>query len=238
MPRPPVAATRREHIVHTLSERISAGELRTGERLGSESAIAAEFGVSRGTVRQALQDLQRLDLIATRAGVGSFVTFDGRPLDGESGWARALTDAGAEVTTEVLAITLEQPTQPTLPELEGRDVVVVSRRRLLAGRPVSYERATVPATGPLRELPTAGLVEDSLTATLRAAGLAPDHGTQDVRVTTTSPDVAAVLEHEPGTPFLHTTRTSYARSGELVEHVESYLDPAHFCLHLTFGEPA
>lgn len=237
MPRPPVATTRREHIVHTLSERISAGELRAGERLGSESAIAAEFGVSRGTVRQALQDLQRLELIATRAGVGSFVTFDGQPLDADAGWARALTAAGAEVTTEVLAITLEQPASLP-PELEGRDVVVVSRRRLLAGRPVSYERATIPATGLLCELPTTGLVDDSLTATLRAAGLAPGHGTQDVRVTATSPDVAAVLEHEPGTPFLHTTRTSYARGGELVEHVESYLDPAHFSLHLTFGEPA
>ncbi|WP_152190627.1 GntR family transcriptional regulator [Georgenia satyanarayanai] len=237
MPRPPVASTRREHIVHTLRDRISAGELRAGQRLGSESAIAAEFGVSRGTVRQALQDLQRLELIATRAGVGSFVTFDGQPLDADAGWARALTAAGAEVTTEILAITLEQ--QASLPaELDGRDVVVVSRRRLLAGRPVSYERATVPATGPLRELPTTGLVDDSLTATLRAAGLAPDHGTQDVRVVATSPEVAAVLEHEPGTPFLHTTRTSYARSGELVEHVESFLDPAHFSLHLTFGEPA
>ncbi|PYF95960.1 transcriptional regulator, GntR family [Georgenia satyanarayanai] len=223
--------------MHTLSERISAGELRTGQRLGSESAIAAEFGVSRGTVRQALQDLQRLELIATRAGVGSFVTFDGQPLDADAGWARALTAAGAEVTTEILAITLEQPAARP-PELAGRDVVVVSRRRLLAGRPVSYERATIPATGQLRDLPTTGLVDDSLTATLRAAGLAPGHGTQDVRVTATSPEVAAVLEHEPGTPFLHTTRTSYTRSGELVEHVESYLDPAHFSLHLTFGEPA
>lgn len=229
--------TRREHIVKTLAERISAGELQSGERLGSESAIAAEFGVSRGTVRQALQDLQRLDLIATRAGVGSFVTFNGRPLDQESGWARALTDAGAPVTTEILEITSTQPaTTPLVPELADQEAVVVSRRRILAGRPVSYERATVPAVGVLRDLPSTGLVNDSLTATLRAAGLVGHHGTQDVRVMATSPEVAAALEHEPGTLFLRTTRISYARTGEFVEHVESYLDPAHFSLHLTFGE--
>lgn len=228
--------TRREKIVQTLAERISAGELQAGDQLGSESAIAAEFGVSRGTVRQALQDLQRLDLIATRAGVGSFVTFDGQPLDPEVGWARALTDVGAEITTEILGITLLTASPAVVPELEGTESVVVTRRRLLGSRPVSYEQATIPASGPLRDLPRTGLIDGSLTTTLRHAGLVAHHGTQDVRVARTTPEIAAALEHEPGTPYLRTTRTSYSRGGDVVEHVESYLDPQHFSLHLTFGE--
>ncbi|MGC5615090.1 GntR family transcriptional regulator [Georgenia sp. Z1491] len=249
---PPAAMTQRERIVAALSARISAGALRAGERLDSESGIAAEFGVSRGTVRGALAELQRRDLIATRAGLGSFVTFDGSPLDPDVGWARALTDAGAAVTTEILGITLVPaasatpppgPAHPTAapahavpPELAGRDVVVLARRRLLDGRPISYERAVVPATGPLRDLPTTGLVDDSLTATLRSAGLVAHHGTQDARVVPTSGDVAAHLEHAPGTVVLRTTRLSYSADGSVVEHVESFLDPAHFSLHLTFGD--
>lgn len=290
--------TQRERIVAALSARISAGALRTGERLDSEAEIAAEFGVSRGTVRGALAELQRLDLIATRAGLGSFVTFEGQPLDPDVGWARALTDAGAAVTTEILGISLvpadtalpadaessnrtvardytvchtdavardrtlvpaeapadadtptDTPTDTpapspglaTLPlhlptELAGRDVVVLARRRLLDGRPISYERAVVPATGPLRDLPTSGLVDGSLTATLRHAGLVAHHGTQDARVVSTSDDVAAHLAHEPGTVVLRTTRLSFSADGDVVELVESFLDPAHFSLHLTFGD--
>ncbi len=232
--------TRREHIVKTLAERINAGELQNGQRLGSEADIAAEFSVSRGTIRQALADLQRLDLIATRAGVGSFVIFDGQPLDAEIGWARALTEVGAEITTQILDITLVPAGPvPVVPALTGHDVVVLTRRRLLAEHPVSYERATVPAVGLLRDLPQTGLIDDSLTTTLRRAGAIAHHGTQDARVMPTDDDVAAQLAHAPGTLFLYTTRISYSRTGDVVEHVESYLDPAHFSLHLTFGaDPA
>ncbi len=37
-----------------LAERISAGQLRPGQRLGAERALAADLGVSRATLRQAL----------------------------------------------------------------------------------------------------------------------------------------------------------------------------------------
>lgn len=239
MSRPSVAMTQRERIVAELSTRISGGALRVGDRLGSETEIAGEFGVSRGTVRAALAELQRLDLIATRPGLGSFVTFDGLPLDPDVGWARALTDAGAEVATEILriALHLDGEHDGTLPgELAGRDVVVVSRRRLLRGHPVSFEHAVVPAAGPLRDLPTTGLVDGSLTASLRAAGLVAHHGRQEARVVPTPDDVAAYLEHTPGTAVLRTTRLSFAADGGVVEHVDSYLDPAHFSLQLTFGD--
>ena len=239
MSRPGVAMTQRERIVAELSTRINGGALRAGDRLASEADIATEFGVSRGTVRAALAELQRLDLIATRPGLGSFVTFDGLPLDSEAGWARALTDAGAEVTTEILEIALvpDGAARAPLPtELADRDVVALSRRRLLGGRPISFEHAVVPAVGPLRGLPTTGLVDGSLTASLRAAGLVAHHGRQEARVVPTPDDVAAHLEHAPGTAVLRTTRLSFAVDGGVVEHVESFLDPDHFSLQLTFGD--
>lgn len=243
MSRPSVAMTQRERIVAELSTRINGGALRAGDRLASEADIATEFGVSRGTVRAALAELQRLDLIATRPGLGSFVTFDGLPLDSEAGWARALTDAGAEVTAEILDIALvpadgsDGAARAPLPtELAGRDVVALSRRRLLGGRPISFEHAVVPAVGPLRGLPTTGLVDGSLTASLRAAGLVAHHGRQEARVVPTPDDVAAHLEHAPGTAVLRTTRLSFAADGGVVEHVESFLDPDHFSLQLTFGD--
>jgi GntR family transcriptional regulator len=237
MTSPTVARTRREQIVEALTRRIRRGELQSGDRLGSEAEIAAEFAVSRGTVRQALRDLQDRDLIATRAGVGSFVTFEGTPLDAQGGWARALTQTGADVTTELLSTELTSASPAEVPHglLDG-DCVVLRRRRLLGGTAISYERAVVPATEALAPLPQSGLVDGSLTETLRRAGLVAYHGTQDVAVTTIDAEVAGILGRETGSPFLRTVRISYDRAGTFVERVESYLDPAHFSLHLTFGD--
>ncbi|KFG07128.1 MULTISPECIES: GntR family transcriptional regulator [Streptomyces] len=47
-----------QEIADTLRERIRGGELRPGERLPTQAELAEEFGVERGTVRQALRALQ------------------------------------------------------------------------------------------------------------------------------------------------------------------------------------
>lgn len=50
------------------------GRIAPGQRLPSESAMVAKFGVSRITIRQALAELQTADLVSTVNGKGSYVT--------------------------------------------------------------------------------------------------------------------------------------------------------------------
>ncbi|MDN5853223.1 MAG: GntR family transcriptional regulator [Actinomycetia bacterium] len=235
-----LALTRREHVVRMLLARIRNGELRTGERLAGESRLAKEFNVSRGTIRQALADLQEQQLITTRAGLGSFITFDGTQLDAGIGWARALADSGTQVTTEVQSIEpVSRGDVPDLPDdvsLEGG--IAIRRVRRTPDRVVSYECATVPPTGILADLPRTGLVDDSLASTLRAAGLVAVRGRQTVGVAPLDERHGRILERTVGTPFLRTVRTALDSEGELVEHVVSFLDPEHFRLELTFGDDA
>lgn len=47
-----------QEIADTLRERIRVGDLRAGDRLPTQAELAEEFGVERGTVRQALRVLQ------------------------------------------------------------------------------------------------------------------------------------------------------------------------------------
>ncbi|MDT0570977.1 winged helix-turn-helix domain-containing protein [Streptomyces sp. DSM 3412] len=47
-----------QEIAATLRDRIRGGDLRPGERLPTQAELAEEFGVERGTVRQALRALQ------------------------------------------------------------------------------------------------------------------------------------------------------------------------------------
>src|SRR5215471_5378690 len=57
-------------IAELLRERIVGGQLAVGERLPSEAELAEEFGVNRGTVREALRMLSSRLLLTTSRGVG------------------------------------------------------------------------------------------------------------------------------------------------------------------------
>lgn len=70
---PRTAVTQYEAIAETVRERIENGELLPGRQLPGEAAMAGEFGVSKGTARQALQLLATEGLIAAVHGKGWFV---------------------------------------------------------------------------------------------------------------------------------------------------------------------
>ncbi|SHM62553.1 transcriptional regulator, GntR family [Cryptosporangium aurantiacum] len=62
-----------EVIAASLRERIGV-EWSTGDQLPSEAELAAEYAVSRHTMRASLQQLQRAGLLETRHGSGTYVT--------------------------------------------------------------------------------------------------------------------------------------------------------------------
>ncbi|BBG00152.1 MULTISPECIES: GntR family transcriptional regulator [Pseudonocardia] len=226
------ARSKRARLVEDLAGRIRSGRIGTGERLPGENRLAETYAVSRGTVRSALAELQRQELISTETGVGSFVTFDGAPLDQRIGWARALAESGAEVGTELLGI--DTAGDPDLVEREG-PLVVVRRLRWSGGRPVSLETSSLPASGSLADLPERGLVDGSITATLAAAGLRGSIGEQWISAEPLDAADAGRLGQQGGTLFLRAVRLTRDPHGGLVEHVVSLLDPQRFRFHLAFG---
>jgi len=62
-----------EEVFQQLKELLIGGTWKQGEKLPGENDLAEQFGVSRITIRQALQRLASLGLIETRVGKGSFV---------------------------------------------------------------------------------------------------------------------------------------------------------------------
>ncbi|HPE27229.1 MAG: FadR family transcriptional regulator [Rhodobacteraceae bacterium] len=73
-PEAPIGATV-QTVIDTLFARIEAKEYEVDERLPSERTLAAELGVARNTVREALDVLETRRVIRRRAGSGSFVTY-------------------------------------------------------------------------------------------------------------------------------------------------------------------
>ena len=75
---PPALAPRKPRsLALTVVDRLTAdmreGQLRAGDKLPTEAAIMAGFGVSRTVVREAISRLQAAGLVETRHGVGTFV---------------------------------------------------------------------------------------------------------------------------------------------------------------------
>jgi DNA-binding FadR family transcriptional regulator len=140
---PPTVPVRRvrkayEQVADQLRELIVQGELRPGDRLPVESALAAQFGVSRATVREALRLLAAQSLVRTEKGAlgGSYVTLP------TAASISSLVHANVGLLAETRNVTLEEL-------LEARELVEVPAARLAAQRRTAEDlerlRGTVPS---------------------------------------------------------------------------------------------
>src|SRR5947207_9605270 len=135
-----------------LAEAIGAGRLAPGDRMPSEQDLAAWFGVSRMTLRQALAKLARRGLVTRAVGRqgGTFVAE--RKLEQDrttlAGFSEQLRRHGMQPGARVLFAT-QRPAGPVsaaaLGLREGDPVHDVRRVRLGDGRPIVLEQSLFPA---------------------------------------------------------------------------------------------
>ena len=113
-------------ITQSLREAIIRGSYAKNERLPPERELAEAFGVSRNTVRQALQNLEEERLIVRRTGSGTYVSF--RP-DVSS---KALMTEVSESTSPLELIDVRMTVEPKLVQLavlnaSSRDIDEIER---------------------------------------------------------------------------------------------------------------
>ncbi|MDK2980271.1 MAG: GntR family transcriptional regulator [Chloroflexota bacterium] len=136
---PPVV----EQIVTALTTRIRAGEYPGGSKLPSESDLAAEFGVSRASVREALADLDAKGMLWRKHGVGTFV-MDQRAvvrsrLPSFTSMKDYVIQAGLKADMQAEAPLFRPITEPERQALEaeaGGELAVLKRTYLADGVPV------------------------------------------------------------------------------------------------------
>ncbi|MCF2706120.1 GntR family transcriptional regulator [Arcanobacterium haemolyticum] len=228
--------TQSERVASDIARQITNGELKEGERLASETRLASQYGASRGTIRRALAMLQESDLVHTRPGSGSYVAFHGSSLAGPQGWTSATSDVGMPTTVEVLSVSLDKTPTSLAEHTDETECFVVRRRRLLDGEPISLETSVLPANERIRTVMEFGLLGDSVSKTLRATGMRVTNGYQNVSARRVTGEDARLLHAEEGSRMIVSERVGLGADGELVEYVNSWLNPDHFTLHLSFEE--
>jgi GntR family transcriptional regulator len=231
------AASKYRKVAAELAERIRAGDISHRDRLPGELDLAQEFSVSRGTIRQALATLQQDGLIQTSLGAGSFVTYDGRPIEDSFGWSKSLAVGGVDASTRLVAFgKLEIPTLADELGLPSATFLVVDRvRHRVDGEAISLERSRLPWRPSFDTVLATGLVDSSIQATLAAHGVVSVKSREVVGVALLGAEDARLLDRRAGDAFLENQQTAYDERGSVVERVTSLLHPDHFRLEHTFG---
>jgi GntR family transcriptional regulator len=186
-----------------------------GGQLPTEDELIERFGVSRTTVRKAIQNLATRRLIEIRRGKGTFVAEPKitHELTELSGFVEDMQAAGHHPTarlidTRIVAADETVARQLALPT--GALVVRIQRVRLADQVPVSFDETYLPRaigeqiiTNDLEAEPIFSLLEEKYHVTLRDA----EYRLEAVSATAA---VADALGIEPGSPIFRIERTSYA----------------------------
>ncbi|MFG3497009.1 GntR family transcriptional regulator [Streptomyces sp. NPDC047928] len=202
-----------------LEAAIERGTLTPGSLLGNEIELAGRLGLSRPTVRQAIQALVDKGLLVRRRGVGTQVVHSQvkRPLELSSLYDD-LEAAGQRPATTVLAHRVEPATAVVAAALavpEGSDVLFVERLRSAHDEPMARLRNHLPVG--LLDLDAARLADTGLYRLMRGAGITLHSARQSVGARAATRAEAELLGEEEGAPLLTMERTTFDDTGRPVE---------------------
>lgn len=220
-----------------LKDRIVSGAYAPNARMPSEPDLAVEHGVSRVTIRGALDLLSKDDLVERRPGAGTFVRSE-RPSSAIvadfSNVFTHLVEMGRRTDVRLLSFNYTLPT-PAVAEALGLDAGEQVQRsvrvRIADGRPFSYLVTHVPkrigisySEADLRSTPLLELLERS--------GAKVASAQQTVGATLAGPETAEALGIDTGAALLSITRVVRDEAGAGVEHLYGLYRPDLYALQL------
>lgn len=222
-------------VAQHLEQAIESGQLPPGTRLDNEIQLADDLGLSRPTVRRAIQYLVEKGLLVRKRGVGTQVVHAKlkRSIQLTSLYDD-LSKAEQRPTTRVLTNVIEPASDTvahTLGIPEGTKVVRLERLRYARGEPLALMRNHIP-TG-ITDLTTEALEERGLYQLLRAAGVHLRIASQTIGARAASATEARLLEEPRRAPLLTMVRTTFDDSGRIVEYGDHVYRASIYSFELT-----
>jgi GntR family transcriptional regulator len=192
-----------------------------GQALPSERKLSEALGISRVTVRRALDELARDGRLRRSQGAQTrIVERVEKALSKVTGFSEELRARGSRPGHRWVSrqTVLPTPSEALALGLSAQDHVVrLVRIRTADDQPLAIERAVIPQS----ILPDGALVEESLYAVLRSLHAEPVRGAQRIRAGVMSPVEAELLDAEAGAPLLIIERRCYLADGRPVEFTET-----------------
>lgn len=202
-------------IKEALRAKIIDGTYVAHQRLPSESEMINAFGVSRITVRQAMNDLQKEGLLFKVHGKGTFVAMPNvsQELTHLQGFGEAMRNLGHETFSEVFGLSTVPGTTIACLKLGielGAQVTEIRRVRYLNREPISIDYSWVRheigshlSEKNLKDKDLFSLLENELGQPLHSADV-------EIDATSASAEIAARLNVAANSPILRIERLTYA----------------------------
>lgn len=206
-------------VAQHITDAIQRGDLVAGDRLDGEIGLAESLGISRATMRRAIEELVARGILARKHGVGTQVL--SHPNLRSTG-VRSLFDelaaAGRSPRSEVLVfevISAEGNVASALEVAAGAPVTYIERIRYADEVPFAMMRNWIPASlvqlAPER-IETGGLYEE-----LRTSGIRMRVARQSIGAAVASPNMARLLDVDTGAALLNIQTVTLADLGHPVE---------------------
>ena len=222
-----------------LRDDIATGQQAEGSVLPSEQRLAEIHGVSRVTVRRALDALARDGLIEKKTGAGSIVKRGASPESAITADMSTLipqiVQMGRETSARLLSFSYGQAPQLVQQALDldpGARVQTAIRVRSNDGTPFSHLTTFVPEEIS-QNYSEADLATTPLFELLERSGVTVASARQSVTATLAAPDVADALGVSVGSALLSLTRVVHDDAGHGIEYLSALYRPDMFRLDMS-----
>jgi GntR family transcriptional regulator len=237
IPASPLPVPRYHQIYLVLRERLAAGEFAADAPMPGEVELARSYGVSRMTLRAALDLLAQDKLIVRQRGRGTFAR--GRQAGGPApmlGLLENLVANGLRTVVKIIELT-EVPAAGEVADAlrirAGEPVQRAVRLRSFRGSPVSHLTTFVPAA--IARFSRKELAAKPMLRLLEEAGVRVAGAEQTISARLSDPATAPLLNLGVGSPLLSVRRIVHDESNRPVQLLRGLYRPDryHYCMRLT-----
>jgi DNA-binding GntR family transcriptional regulator len=207
-------------VAARLQELIETGGLPVGARIENEVRLAERLGISRPTMRRAMQHLVDRGLVFRKPGFGTEVVMPAvrRPIELTSLYDD-LVKVGRQPRSEVLsfeAIPASDAVALALRIPPRTEVTSIERLRYADGQPLALMRNLIPVH--IARLARADLQRHGLYELLRAASAVPKTAHEVIGARVATAEEAGSLDIKRGAAVLTMTRTAWNAEGRGIEY--------------------
>jgi DNA-binding GntR family transcriptional regulator len=207
-------------VAQHLEQLIESGELPMGTRLENEIDLADQLGLSRQTMRRAIEYLVGRGLLLRKRGIGTQVVQAKVTREVElTSLYDDLAKTGRDPSTTVVSFSTEPAPDALAAELglaAGTPVYVFERLRFAGAEPLALMRNHVPEH--LMRLSAADLEAQGLYNLFRTNGISMRIARQSIGARAATAAEARALGERKGAPLLTMERSAYDEQGRAVEH--------------------
>src|SRR5215469_8405675 len=206
-----------------LADEIADGGFKVGDQLPTEGSLLARFGVSRITVRRAIQNLVNRGLVEIRRGKGTFVAAPKitQDLTELSGFVEDMHAIGRKPTARVIAkepVSADSTVANHLGLTKGERVIRIRRVRLADRVPLSFDETFLPLDIGKKIITDNLKVEPIFSLLERKYGVPLIEADYKLDAVLAESEVAAALRVKQGSPILRIERTSYSTGSRPVDY--------------------